>query len=187
MIFGAKESWDIILYDSKVFTPLTNLLPHFLTSKDSKVEHIWVVNMKSEQTSRLKKRGKKKLVRGWKTFGFFRSRSQLSFAQKIIKKSLKLANVVQLAQMLTFAPNPGKKVPPLKPRNDFYNTSRWPNQQKLSSMTTFWSALVFTGKSLVRKKLWKMLKEELFKFPDLAQMYTFAPIELHSRVSKNFW
>ena len=64
--------------------------------------------MKSEQTSRLKKLGKK-LVRGVKkTFGFFRARSQLSFAQKIIKKSLKLANVVQLAQMYTFAPNPGK-------------------------------------------------------------------------------
>ena len=50
----------------KFFVPALVFYPTFVTSK---VEHIWVVNMKSEQTSRLKKWGKK-LVRGVKNFWF---------------------------------------------------------------------------------------------------------------------
>ena len=48
--------------------------------------------------------------------------SQLSFAQKIIRKSFKLANVIQLAQMYTFAPNRGEKSSSFKIR--FWNASQ---------------------------------------------------------------
>ena len=53
----------------KFFTPLTNFYPTFVTSK---VEHIWVVNMKSEQTSRLKRWGTK-TSEGGKNFWIFSS------------------------------------------------------------------------------------------------------------------
>ena len=108
--------------------------------------------MKSEQTSRLKKRGKK-LVRGVKTFGIFRARSQLSFAQKIIKKSSKLENVVQLAQMYPFAPDPGKeKVPPLK---SSYN---------LSENSSIFNELFFALTQIPEKRrMWGMSRDEVEK------------------------
>ena len=98
-----KLTYHTSRFKSNLFPSLV-FYPNFLTSK---VGYIWVLNVKSEQTSRLKKWGKK-LARGWNTFEFFRAWFQLSFAQKTIEKSLKLANVLQFAQMYTFARNPGK-------------------------------------------------------------------------------
>ena len=55
------------LWFKSFLPPSLVFYPTFVTSK---VEHIWAVNMKSEQTSRLKKWGKK-LVRGVKNFWIF--------------------------------------------------------------------------------------------------------------------
>ena len=73
----------------KFFTPSLVFYPTFVTSK---VEHIWVVNMKSEQTSRLEKWGKK-LVRGVKNFWFRKFTVSASFCTKNQQKTLELPEV----------------------------------------------------------------------------------------------
>ena len=110
MIFGAKESWDIILYDSKVFYPLTSFYPTFVTSK---VEHIWVVNMKSEQTSRLKKWGKK-LVRGVKNFWIFSISISAFICTKNYQKIFKTRECRLVCANVNICAESGKKkAPPL--------------------------------------------------------------------------
>ena len=66
--FLVQKKAEISYFTIQKFLPPSLVFyPTFVTSK---VEHIWVVNMKSEQTSRLKKWGKK-LVRGVKNFWIF--------------------------------------------------------------------------------------------------------------------
>ena len=76
----------------KIQSFLPPSLVFYPTFLDLKFAQISCSQLIYAQLSMLQKWGKKN-SEGVKNFGFFRSRSQLSFAQKIIKKSLKLANV----------------------------------------------------------------------------------------------
>ena len=89
LIFCAKESWDHVWKNSKVFYPLTSFYLTFLALKFAQISRSKLI---FNDILTLRKWGKK-LVRGVKTFDFFRAWSQLSFAQKIILKSLKLVKI----------------------------------------------------------------------------------------------
>ena len=84
--FWCKRKLRFHTFQIKSFLP--HSLVFYLTFVTSKVEHIWVVNMKSEQTSRLKKWGKK-LVRGVKNFWIFSKSISVFIFKKNHSKNLK--------------------------------------------------------------------------------------------------
>ena len=117
-----KKKVEISYFTIQKFLPPS--LVFYPTFVISKVEHIWVVNMKSEQTSRLKKWGKK-LVRGVKNFWIFSISISAFICTKNYQKIFKTRECTSICANVYICAKSGKeKSFPFKSLNSFLVTSK---------------------------------------------------------------